>query len=285
MQKIFGFSKKQIFGIAIFISITSKPSPHNALAVVAETFRIVADGIAAGVGVTIHAEMSAGVVHADVLAHHAAADLALTFVLEVLGLGGRLGNVAKEVRLRQFARAEIIDKLLVGVPNAFHEFAVDAAVVGDAVFLEVDVLGAGGERDVPALGSPSVAAFGEAFHYFGALVGRRFGTLHGVAAEKLGGFLDEIVLDFAVCLHVNEAEHQFFGAAFYLVADSPNALEDFAGRDGGRQDYGVEPPDYALLAYHLAEFLESLDAEGERRDVGLKTLAFVVVHRELEVVM
>ena len=43
--------------------------------------RIFEDEAAAGVGITVNAEMAAGVIHADVFANHTTADLALAFVL------------------------------------------------------------------------------------------------------------------------------------------------------------------------------------------------------------
>lgn len=115
------------------------------------------DGGAAGVGVAVGAEVGAGVVHADVFAGDATAGVALPFVLEGFGGGRERGNVAEEVGLREFAGVEVVEQFRVVVPQAGDEFAVDAAVVGDAIGVKVDLLGAGGEGELPAFGVPMVA--------------------------------------------------------------------------------------------------------------------------------
>lgn len=117
------------------------------------------DGGAAGVGVAVGAKVGAGVVHADVFAGNATAGVALPFVLEGFGGGRERGNVAEEVGLREFAGVEVVEQFRGVVPQAGDEFAVDAAVVGDAIGVKVDLLGAGGEGELPAFGVPMVAQF------------------------------------------------------------------------------------------------------------------------------
>lgn len=241
------------------------------------------DGGAAGVGVAVGAEVGAGVVHADVFAGDATAGVALPFVLEGFGGGRERGNVAEEVGLREFAGVEVVEQFRVVVPQAGDEFAVDAAVVGDAIGVKVDLLGAGGEGELPAFGVPMVAQFDQSFNEF-LLLGR--GRLGGgdIFFVEAGGVPDEVLLYLAVGEDIGEAEHEFVGAAPELVAEVPDAGEELAGRGAGGEDEGVESPDDALFADEGGELFEGRYALGEWGHVGFEAFLFVVVKGELEVV-
>lgn len=241
------------------------------------------DGGAAGVGVAVGAKVGAGVVHADVFAGNATAGAALSFVLEGFGDGRERRDVAEEVGLREFAGVEVVEQFGVVVPEAGDEFAVDAAVVGDAVGVKVDLLGAGGEGELPAFGVPMVAQFDQSFDEF-LLLGE--GWLGGgdVFFGEAGGVPDEVLLYLAVGEDVGKAEHEFVGAAPELVAEVPNAGEELAGRGAGGEDEGVESPDDALFADEGGELFEGRYALGEWGHVGFEAFLFVVVEGELEVV-
>ena len=242
------------------------------------------DDGAGGVGVAVGAEMGAGVVHADVFAGDAATGGALAFVFELFA-GGREGDgVVEEGGFGELAGVEVVDEGAVVVPEAFDEVAVDAAVVGDGVFVEVDAFGAGGEGEVPAGIVPGVAAFGEPFGERDAL---GFGGFGGgdVFGGEAGGFAEEVLLDFAVVADIDEAEYEFVGAAFEAVADAPDAGEEVTGRELGGEDKGVEAPDDALFAEEVGEAAEGVDAFCEGRDVGLEAFRLVVVEGELEVIV
>lgn len=241
------------------------------------------DGGAAGVGVAVGAEVGAGVVHADVFAGNATAGAALSFVLEGFGDGRERRDVAEEVGLREFAGVEVVEQFGVVVPEAGDEFAVDAAVVGDAVGVKVDLLGAGGEGELPAFGVPMVAQFDQSFDEF-LLLGE--GWLGGgdVFFGEAGGVPEEVLLDLAVGEDVGKAEYEFVGAAPELVAEVPNAGEELAGRGAGGEDEGVESPDDALFADEGGELFEGRYALGEWGHVGFEAFLFVVVEGELEVV-
>lgn len=242
------------------------------------------DGGAAGVGVAVGAEVGAGVVHADVFAGDATAGVALPFVLEGFGGGRERGNVAEEVGLREFAGVEVVEQFRVVVPQAGDEFAVDAAVVGDAIGVKVDLLGAGGEGELPAFGVPMVAQFDQSFNEF-LLLGR--GRLGGgdIFFVEAGGVPDEVLLHLAVGEDVGETEYEFVGAAPELVAEVPDAGEELAGRGAGGEDEGVESPDDALFADEGGDLFEGRYALGEWGHVGFEAFLFVVVEGELEVVV
>lgn len=143
--------------------------------------------------------MAARVVHADVLARHATAGEALSLVFHLLGRKGGAAEVGSEegIAFGQLAVAEVVEQFLVIGPQPFHQFAVDAAVMFDAIAREVDLFAAGGELQVPALLLPAVAALGESLGYFvhlGLCELRLFDALLG----EVGGFLHEVSLHLAV---------------------------------------------------------------------------------------
>ena len=244
-----------------------------------------ADDGATGVGVAVGAEVGAGVVHADVLGGDAAAGGALAFVLEGFGGGSEgFGEEGMGGWVGEGAGAEVVEEGTVIGPEAGDEVAVDAAVVGDAVAVEVEGLGAGGEGDGPAVGVPGVAETDEALDEFLSLGGGGLGGEDVVAGEA-AGLADEVGLHLAVGGDVDEAEHEFVGVAPEAVADVPYAGEELAGREGGGEDDGVKSPDDALVAEEGGEAEEGVNACVEGRDVELETFRLVVVEGELEVVV
>lgn len=240
----------------------------------------------AGVGVAIDAEVAAGVVHADVLAHHATTEFALPFVFHLFGRQGRTTEIHTEqgILVGQFAVVEVVEQILIVRPEAFHQFAVDATVVGDAILVEVDLFAAGGKLQVPALIVPAVAAFSEAV---GNLVHLCLGELRlfDRFLRELVGLLHEVGLYFAVTIDVDEAKDKFVGQSFELVAEIPHLHQQVTRRELRGDDERVETPDDTFLTDTFGQFTEGLYPLRHAGHVWFEVLIIIVVEGELEVVV
>ncbi len=93
--------------------------------------------------------MRAGVVLADVLAHYAGAELPLAFVAVVAVLDDSRFGV-EEVAFGNLYAEEVHQGLVV-VGEANHQVIINAAVVLDAVWPEVNLLASGGQLIMPFL--------------------------------------------------------------------------------------------------------------------------------------
>ena len=237
--------------------------------------------------------MHARVVHADVLAHDAAAGLALALVLQVPALGDRNhgdhGISEERVRpcgrrLRQLARVKEVHERLVLAEHSFHELAVDASVVRNAPGREVGLLGTGRNLNVPAFRMPAFSDLGEALADLAPLRLVGFGRQHGLASVETR-VAHEVRLDLSVGAHVDEAHDELLRESPQCLADRPDPHEDVARTGARRQDDRIEAPDDAVGTDPLGEPPEGLDALFERGHVGLEALPLVVVERVLEVVV
>lgn len=57
--------------------------------------QVLNNSVLVSISITIDAEMTAGVVHSDILAYHTSANLSLSFVFEILFVLGNLRGAAK----------------------------------------------------------------------------------------------------------------------------------------------------------------------------------------------
>ena len=146
------------------------------------------------VGVAVVAEVRAGVVLADVLGHDAAAGEALAGVFLVwAGLPSVL-DAEKRVA-RDELRANELHEFRVAREALHHQPVVDAAVVLDAVAVEILDFAACSRRDAPALHE-----LADSLRDFAHLVGREFARGNSAALQVLA--------DLGIRLDVDEAEHQ-----------------------------------------------------------------------------
>ena len=74
--------------------LTTKLS-KQALRVICMLNEILQHDILARIGVTVHAEMAAGIIHADIFADHTPTHLTLTFILEILPISGDFWNASE----------------------------------------------------------------------------------------------------------------------------------------------------------------------------------------------
>ena len=104
----------------------------------------------------------------------------------------------------------------------FHQFAIYAAVVSNAVLIQVEGFATGGQLHIPAFGSPTIAKGGQpSGHLFHLMQGELPPAY--IILGKQPRFLNHIVLNFAVGVDVYKAKHQLIGIALNAVAYMLNA--------------------------------------------------------------
>ena len=115
--------------------------------------------------------MRTGIVHPNIFTGHATADLSLPFVFQFSGAERNwVCSIRKQtVFSGHFAEIQVINQVLVVRKNMLRQFSIDATVVFNAVFFQIDLFGTGCQRYVPAFGLPPFADFYRSFGNFNHL--------------------------------------------------------------------------------------------------------------------
>ena len=125
--------------------------------------------VLACIGITVYAEMAASIIHANIFADHTSTHFTLTFILEILPFQGNLWNTTEQIWLREFPDMKIVNQFLVISKELFHQLTINAAVMLDAISVQINTLSTGGQRKVPAFVFPVFPQFGESFDQFGQI--------------------------------------------------------------------------------------------------------------------
>lgn len=213
--------------------------------------------------------MTAAAVGTDVLAADAAAFRALPPILEPLP--ALAWDLSEKAPLSPGGRAgeKIPQNRIVG-SDPQEKLAVDAAVVHDAVPLEIDLFGAGRRRHSP---SPTEG---------GDPVGQvmRFGVREIAVSETGPG---QTAPHLSVSFDVGEAEDQLFRVGVETLAEGLDSCQKVFGTERIDQDEGIEAPDHPLPAEPFREGLEGRQPFFKPGDLRLQSLPLVVVQGVLQV--
>ena len=75
-----------LYYLGDFFLVMNNQLVDNTIRIITMTFFVLENNLLAGIGIAVYAEMTARIVHPDVLAYHTAADLALALVFEVFSI-------------------------------------------------------------------------------------------------------------------------------------------------------------------------------------------------------
>ena len=157
--------------------------------------------------------MAASIVHTNIFAHHATANLSLSRILNFLFFLWDRWKITKHIFFRPFKGMKIVNQFFVISKNTFHQFSINTAIMLNAVGLKVNILSTCSHFNIPTLVMPCFSNFLKSLYNLYPLGIISFCMLNIFFCEE-NSFLHKIVLNFTVCFYVNKTENQFVCIAF-----------------------------------------------------------------------
>lgn len=175
--------------------------------------------------------MAASIVHTNIFAHHATANLSLSRILNFLFFLWDRWKITKHIFFRPFKGMKIVNQFFIISKNAFHQFSINTAIMFNAVGLKINIFSTCSHFNIPALVMPRFSNFLKSLYNLYSLGIISFCILNIFLCKK-NSFLHKIVLNLAVCFYINKTENQFISVAFQLVSDMPYSCKQFSWSDG-----------------------------------------------------